>query len=239
MNVFNMISSFFDNESYRKNPLPQNLSKDQFAAINIGAINAEQTEYYCDSLSTGSSVEDIKENLSDYYDITDRESALETLEWLFASGHRVYFDLIKGAISGRETQIDGSGLDEDDIARIKEYISNLQESLGDLIGYDFIKLKQPADLYQQSIAAWDMGRLVLVTRCCFDAGYISDEEAWHYIFNARHLSQESYISWEDFASGYVIGRAMWSGNTMSLSGIIAITQGLLKDEESPWKQCAF
>lgn len=141
MNVFNMISSFFDNESYRKNPLPQNLSKDQFAAINIGAINAEQTEYYCDSLSTGSSVEDIKENLSDYYDITDRESALETLEWLFASGHRVYFDLIKGAISGRETQIDGSGLDEDDIARIKEYISNLQESLGDLIGYDFIKLK--------------------------------------------------------------------------------------------------
>lgn len=180
MNVFNMISSFFDNESYRKNPLPQNLSKDQFAAINIGAINAEQTEYYCDSLSTGSSVEDIK-----------------------------------------------------------EYISNLQESLGDLIGYDFIKLKQPADLYQQSIAAWDMGRLVLVTRCCFDAGYISDEEAWHYIFNARHLSQESYISWEDFASGYVIGRAMWSGNTMSLIGIIAITQGLLKDEESPWKQCAF
>ena len=184
-------------------------------------------------------MEDIKENLSDYYDITDRESALETLEWLFASGHRVYFDLIKGAISGRETQIDGSGLDEDDIARIKEYISNLQESLGDLIGYDFIKLKQPADLYQQSIAAWDMGRLVLVTRCCFDAGYISDEEAWHYIFNARHLSQESYISWEDFASGYVIGRAMWSGNTMSLIGIIAITQGLLKDEESPWKQCAF
>ena len=108
-----------------------------------------------------------------------------------------------------------------------------------MIGYDFIKLKQPADLYQQSIAAWDMGRLVLVTRCCFDAGYISDEEAWHYIFNARHLSQKAYISWKDFASGYVIGRAMWSGNTMSLTGIIAITQGLLEDEESPWKQCEF
>lgn len=86
MNVFNMISKFFDDEEYRKNPIPQNLSKDQFAAINIGAINAEQTEYFCDSLSTGSSVEDIKENLSDYYNITDRETALETLEWLFASG---------------------------------------------------------------------------------------------------------------------------------------------------------
>lgn len=239
MNVFNMISKFFDNEEYRKNPIPQNLSKDQFAAINIGAINAEQTGYFCDSLSTGSRVENIKENLSDYYNITNRETALETLEWLFASGHRVYFDLIKGVVSGRETQIDGNGLDEDGIARIKEYISNLQESLDALIVYDFIKLKRPADLYQHSIAAWDMGRLVLVTRCCFDTGYISDEEAWHYIFNAHNLSQNVYISWKDFASGYVIGRAMWSGNTMSLTGIIAITQGLLEDEKSPWKQCEF
>lgn len=43
----------------------------------------------------------------------------------------------------------------------------------------------------------------------------------------------------DFASGYVIGRAMWSGSNMSLTGIISITQGLLQDEESPWKQCLF
>ncbi|MCC3383549.1 DUF1266 domain-containing protein [Clostridiales bacterium AHG0011] len=34
-----------------------------------------------------------------------------------------------------------------------------------------------------------MGSLVLVTRCCFDAGYISDEEAWSYLFNARSLRQ--------------------------------------------------
>lgn len=239
MNIFNMISKFFDNKKYRKNPIPQNLSKDQFTAINIGAVNAEQTGYFCDSLSTGSKVAEIKENLSNYYDITDRETALETLEWLFTSGHRAYFDLIKGAVSDQEPQIDDSGLNEDDIARIKQYGSNLQESIGTLMGYEFINLNQPADLYQQSIAAWDMGRLVLVTRCCFDAGYISDEEAWRYIFNAHQLSQKSYSSWEDFASGYVIGRAMWSGNTMSLTGIIAITQGLLEDEESPWKQYSF
>lgn len=238
MNLFKMISKLFDNKQYRKNPVPQNLSAEQFAAINIGAINAEQTGYFCDSLSTGSSVEEIKENLSEYYGITDRETALETLEWLFSSGHRVYFDAIKGVVSGREAQIDGSALDEDDMARVKEYISNLRESLGDLIGYDFIKLNQPADLYRQSIAAWDMGRLVLVTRCCFDSGYLSEEEAWRYIFDAHRLSKESYASWEDFAGGYVIGRAMWSGNTMSLTGIISITQMLLEDEESPWKRCA-
>lgn len=239
INIFKIISKLLDNKKYRKNPVPQNLSKDQFAAINIGAINAEQTGYYCDSLSTGSSAADIKQNLSNYYDITDRDTALETLEWLFTSGHRVYFDLIKGVVSGQETQIDGSELDEDDIDRIKEYASNLQGAMESLVGYDFIKVKQPADLYQKSIAAWDMGRLVLVTRCCFDVGYISDEEAWRYIFQARQLSQKTYSSWEELASGYVIGRAMWSGNTMSLTGIIGITQDLLGDQESPWKQCSF
>ena len=110
MNIFNMISKFFDTKKYRKNPVPQNLSAEQFTAINIGAINSEQIEYFCDSLSTGSSVTDIK----------------------------VYFDLIKGALSDRETQIDRSGLDEDDIARMQEYISNLRESFGNLISYDFI-----------------------------------------------------------------------------------------------------
>lgn len=240
MNFFGMVSKFFNSEEYRKNPIPQNLTPDQFAAINIGAINAEQTEYFCDSLPTGSDVAEIKGNLSNYYDISDRVSALETLEWLYTSGHRVYFEAIKGLMSRRDTQINAASLDAEDMEveyRIREYCSNLQESIDELIQEKF--LKQQADLAQCSILAWDMGRLVLVTRCCFDAGYISDEEAWRYIFNAHKASKEQYTSWDDFASGYVIGRAMWSGNNMSLTGIISITQGLLQDEESPWKQVAF
>lgn len=237
MNLFGMLSKLFDSEQYRKNPVPQNLSPERFAAINIGAINAEQTEYFCDSLTTGADVDEIKENLSDYYDISDRDSALETLEWLYTSGHRVYFDAIKGVVSGQDTQIYADGLDAEDIDRIREYLSNLRESIDELMQENF--LKQRADLAQCSILAWDMGRLVLVTRCCFDAGYISDEEAWSYIWNARQVSKEKYASWIEFAAGYVIGRAMWSGNNMSLTGIISITQGLLQDDESPWKQADF
>jgi len=237
MSLFNMLSKLFNSEEYRKNPIPQNLTPDQFAAINIGAINAEQTEYFCDSLPTGSDVDEIKDNLSNYYDISDRASALETLEWLYTSGHRVYFDVIKGVMSGRDTQINVSSLDAEAESRIREYCSNLQEAIDELIEEKF--LKQRADLAQCSILAWDMGRLVLVTRCCFDAGYISDEEAWHYIMNACQASKKQYASWNEFASGYVIGRAMWSGSNMSLTGIISITQGLLQDDESPWKQAAF
>ncbi len=235
MSFFSMLSDLFDSEEYRRDPIPQDLPPDRFAAISIGAINAEQTGYFCDSLRTGSDVEEIKDNLSSYYDIEDRDTALETLEWLYTSGHRVYFDNIKGILSGRGAPIAVTGMDAETAERIREYSSNLQESIEELVEEKF--LKQRADLARCSILAWDMGRLVLVARCCFDAGYISEEEAWRYILDARQASQGQYTSWEEFAAGYVIGRAMWSGSGMSLMGIISIAQGLLEDEESPWKRC--
>lgn len=237
MSFFSFITKFFDSDGYKKNPVPQNLTAEQFSAINIGAINGEQTGCFCDSLSTGEKASAIKENLCNYYDIVDRESALETLEWLYNSGHRVYFDLIKDAVSGKDTKIIADELNDEDIERIKDYISNLQESLDEVIEEHFVDSRRA--LSECSIAAWDMGRLVLLTRCCFDVGYISDEEAWYYINGARQISKEQYGSWKDFASGYVIGRAMWSGSNVSLTGIISIAQGLLEDEESPWKQCKF
>ena len=190
MSFFGMLSKLFNSEEYRKNPVPQNLTQEQFAAISIGAINAEQTEYFCDSLPTGSDVDEIKDNLSNYYGISDRTSALETLEWLYTSGHRVYFDAIKGVMSGCDTQINIAGLDMEDAEteyRIREYCSNLQGAIDELIEEKF--LKQQADLSRCSVLAWDMGRLVLVTRCCFDAGYITDEEAWRYILNAHQASK--------------------------------------------------
>lgn len=200
------------------------------AAINIGAINAEQIGYYCDSLTTGSDVEDIKENLEDYYDITNRESALETLKWLYNEGHSVYFDKIKEAVSEENAQFYCDNLESEETACIEEYFFNLEDAVDDLI---------EEDLRRCSVVAWDMGRLVLVARCCFDAGYIFEEAAWRYINNARRTSKEHYNSWEEFARGYVIGRAMWSGSGITLNGIISIAQGLLEDEESPWKQIMF
>ena len=101
MSFFRKLSRFFDNEHYKKNPVAQNLTEEQFIALNVGAINAEQTGYYCDSLTTGADVEGIKENLENYYGIEDRESAIGTLQWLFGRGHRVFFDAIKGAASGK------------------------------------------------------------------------------------------------------------------------------------------
>lgn len=237
MNIFGMLSDLFNSEDYKRNPVPQNLTAEQLFGINIGAINSEQTGYFCDSLETGADPSEIKENLEDYYGITDSASAEDTLEWLFARGHRVYFEAIKRMVSGKGTGVDDSGLTSEEKERIDEYVSNLEEALEELVEENFLKDK--GDLANRSIIAWDMGRLVLVTRCCCDVGYISAEDAWRYINNAGSACKEQYASWEEFAGGYVIGRAMWSGSNMSLSGIMAVAEGLLQDDESPWKQIGF
>ena len=69
-------------------------------------------------------------------------------------------------------------------------------------------------------------------------GYISEEEAWKYIENAYKACKEVYADWDEFAKGYVFGRAMWSGDAQFLLGIMSIAEGLLTDEKSPWKRVA-
>lgn len=51
---FSKLLKVISHKKYQKNPLGKKLSPLQQSVLNIGAVNAEQTMYYCDSLETGS-----------------------------------------------------------------------------------------------------------------------------------------------------------------------------------------
>lgn len=110
---------------------------------------------------------------------------------------------------------------------IKEMIESLTEK-----GY----ISSQADLRNQSVLAWDMGRLVLIARCCFECGYITEEKAWCYMEEAHKKCCAVYSDWKEFAAGYVIGRCMWGGMKQMPGGIMGIAEGLLRDPESPWQK---
>lgn len=233
MSFFRKMVKFLSDDDYRRNPDGSSLTEERLAALSVGAINSEQTCYYCDSLATGEKDYEIRDNLEEYYGVTDSQTAEETLEWLLHEGHRIYYDAVMALAAGEN--IPGlDAWDEEEKDRLREYFSNLQESFQVLIEEDF--LEEDTDLGELSILAWDMGRLVMVTRSCYDCGYIDEAVAWKYIEQALKLCREAYGSWQELAQGYVVGRAMWGGNNSTLLGIIAIAQGLLDDEESPWKQ---
>ena len=234
MGFIRKMQKVLSNKQYRENPTPENLSNERLAALNVGAINSEQTCYYCDSLTTGDNEQEIKGNLDNFYDITDHESAIETLNWLYERGHRVFFDTMKQLYSGTGEGIDYSMLDEDEQMSFMEYFMNLQSALPVLAENGYFS--DVSEIAKISITAWDMGRLVMVTRSCYDCSYINEEEAWAYIENAHKVCKEEYPDWNEFAKGYIFGRAMWSGNSEYLTGIMSIAEGLLSDEESPWKK---
>ena len=222
---------FLSDEQYVRNPEGRPLPPERLAALNVGAINSEQTGYFCDSLTTGCEVDVLKENLADYYGITDRDSAAETLDWLRDRGHRFLFDAFKAIYRGEG--IDCAAMTQDEMESSQEYFMNLQYALAMLAEYGYFS--DVTELPQISVLAWDLGRMVMVTRCCFDCGYLSEGEAWAYIDGALAACREAYDDWEALARGYVFGRAMWSGPNITLEGIMQIAYGLLHDGESPWQ----
>jgi hypothetical protein len=116
--------------------------------------------------------------------------------------------------------------------KAEEYVNNLSETIADLMKPDDMGLIEGD--FSRGILAWDMGRMVVVARMCFDQGLISAPEAWGYIREAHVQTKAKFKDWKEVANSYLIGRAMWSGPTVMLDGIKTIAKELLTKEGSPW-----
>ena len=113
------------------------------------------------------------------------------------------------------------------------FTCNLRKSLGKLRNHGFADAD--VGFYRINPAAWDMGRLVNVARWCYGCGYIAENKAWEYIFHAEKESANCYTNWAAFGNAYVIGRALCGGENGLLDTSMNIVEGLLNDENSPWR----
>ena len=227
-------------KGYRKNPKPESLDLAHLRALNTGAINSEQTMYFCDSLATGETKTKVLQNLYANYAIRSHANAVEQIESLLYSGHRSYFDIIKESFVNSDKSSwkqQCKDLFDREAGRATEFMTNLDEAFDALKNEGFVGDR--SEIATLDITAWDTGRAVMLARSCVEAKYLTADEGWIFIERAYEISAESYENWEDFARGYCVGRAMWGGNSVTLGGIFTIAKGLLNDEESPWKQTSF
>jgi hypothetical protein len=77
---------------------------------------------------------------------------------------------------------------------------------------------------------------VSLCRWGYLAGYLSDTEAWNIIMPAALRLQQTFASWQDLQSDYLIGREFWSVEQSKNSGARyrAIYERFLQDSSSPW-----
>jgi hypothetical protein len=120
-------------------------------------------------------------------------------------------------------------------AQFTRAIGELQTSADQLHQVQIVRQYYPA-LGSKSILAWDLIRYVSLCRWGYLVGYISETEAWNRMMPAALRLQETFDSWQDAQSDFLIGREFWSkGQSMqSDSSFREIYERLSRESASPW-----
>jgi hypothetical protein len=224
--------------------------------FGVGLINSEQISAYANALPTGLDDAKRQEGLTNWWGATDRESALETLGGLAYGNHtRIYAAALDqflgrtpGTTAGPSENWRTGGLpppiaegaelaatqwaQEPPHERIAQTVDQIQRAYREL-GDEKHGQYRPAD-YERGVAAWDLGRLVTVSRMCADQGLIGAAERDGIVAWAGASTAEQFATWDEVAVSYLIGRACLFGWDPSWRGLAAIAAQILDDAASPW-----
>jgi hypothetical protein len=216
------------------------LEESQIHALAFGAVLSARNQMNYDTL-LGDSKDNIsmyQQALEDAWEITDHNSAVETLDWLKTEGHRIsedsdYFgfdEIYKMIVNSDES----SDLSEADLESSKISYQSVYDVLKDDYGYTEEELKSVTTL-----SAWDYDRLITVARWCYGCDYITEEEAWDYINYAAEQGSKDYDSWKTYFAGVMFGRALWSEDSSFSSDNKSIADELLKNKDSIYNTVNF
>jgi hypothetical protein len=187
--------------------------------------------------------EDILQMLDAHWNIDNRTSLLETIQWLEDGGHRGYFQKIwqtlqqipkeEWAISTTKV---AAVLAEDgaDPEKVKEYTENLLDGLTYLKSLEIINESTMMDC-----TSWDLARAINLLRWGYDVGFISKDEALKKISKYAKSLTAVYSSWMAVSIGYILGFIMWNGDSYQLNIMLHNHYQLLNDSRSPWQLIDF
>ncbi len=177
---------------------------------------------------------DCIEILSEFWKVTDRESAQNVLEDIRHKGHRTKFNVLKGSIP------DQGPIYTHSIEKFKTIFNfDLEES--QQAGLSDDEFRRLADWFQKTykhvgeegILAWDLARAVHLVRLAFVADYLSDIQAWSEILKLAPLAEGQFKDWMSFSKSFLIGRTFWSGHDDPR--MKASCEKLLGHPASPWE----
>jgi hypothetical protein len=248
-------------EYYFKNPKGSILNEQQYFGISLGLIIGEQNSLYIDSLETGTETTyPLKQMLQNNWRIFERTSALDWLERTMdgKNSRLLYNRLLDICIShgdfSEAEKIDFAGTefelqvqnDDDDDDDADESEESYQQNYLEILPYlqnleEIMDLDDGQEWLDGDFAihadAWDFGRIVFISRVAYSLGYITENEAWSYIYKVTDMAQKLYNNWEDYATSYLLGRAMWCGDDSGgWEDVMAFAADGLYNKHSPWKK---
>lgn len=173
-----------------------------YAVLTV--LNQRDYRVYSGSSSNIANAALAKALLENSWDVTDRNSADETLLWLTEEGgHRV-------PLAEELSQLSDMGLS--DIAEDQR-----AEAVFSAFSLDKQHAEQYAawfSLYEQygkdAAAAWDYSRAMWLLSYYYLAGYYTEEEALDQSLALAKTIQTTFDSWDSFMESYFAGYEYWS-----------------------------
>ncbi|MCC8170903.1 MAG: DUF1266 domain-containing protein [Parabacteroides sp.] len=207
------------------------LNAEQLRLLAFGAPLLVYNDEYVDAIDSEIDTNIIRTQLKNWWEVTDRESTFEIVEWLLNEGHHAGADNALAVL--REH---GSGnIPEEEYDNEESKMEDVCLIVKDMLENGYCTEKN----IPQTAIAWDLVRVVNVGRWAYLCGYIAEGEMWEIMQQAVEVAKRYFSSWAEYGRSFVLGRGVWHGEPDDSETAYEIVSVLLENEESPWKQLAW
>lgn len=163
--------------------------------------------------------ETMKAMLQRDWDVSDKASLEESINWLITEGHN------KDAMDYlTELKVDGMSREE--------LVSTMEESGFDAEDQTVIlaAFDAKAAYGDLAISGWDLSRAMSLIGWGYLSGYYSYEEAMDKSMETAQSIQQSFGSWDEFMNSYFLGYSYWSGDNLEDTSSQAYTRKQMYEE---------
>lgn len=201
----------------------------------IGSMYAEQQSAYLNSYETGLNKSDILKLVETYWEISDQDQAIEILQSLHNRNEDENMDIVYKAFEDKENYVailksnlpDEEGVFEYYLDLFRKLNNTIPELIEQKIITTFSQIKKTKD------SGWNYGRSVFLARCCYELGYLSENELKEYLAKSYTDLKKYCSTWQEYTTSYIVGRALWG--SANNSGMVQIANDLLNNDNSPLK----
>jgi len=163
--------------------------------------------------------------LNESWDVSDRASADETLDWILTEGHRDDFMITGELLSQMVEECGEEGLED---FLIQEFDESAEEAQLDVATYNMYK-----EYGEAAIDGWDYCRALSLLSFYYMAGYYTKEEALDKSLEIAQTVQPLFGSWDELIDSYLRGYEYWAGADSSARR--EIYEELLAADDNPFR----
>lgn len=203
------------------------LSSDEKKFLAYGAPLSVLDQDNVDSLESNTDADMLKEMLEEWWEVTDKKTLFDNIEWLLNEGEHADADLALSEIRKRGLWNISEEEKEDEDSKIGDVVA--------IAEYMIFVNGLTEHALPETVLAWDLVRAVNLARWGFICGYINEDEMWTSIKETAQIAKGKFNSWDEYGKSFAVGRGVWQGDSDDYEIANESVTTLLEDETSPWK----